>query len=311
MNTGLQTVNNTQVQVNPLSNYPKETLDCIRNTVAKGATESEFFMFMALAWQYKLDPLKKEIWFIKNTNSGKNDALIMTGVDGYITHAKNHPDFKGLKSAVVYEGDECAIDYFACEITHKVQIKKSPNKKIVGAWAIAYRDGVNPVIEWADFEEWNKPNSNSWRTNPSAMIKKCAIARALKIQFGISGLVTKEEMDGITKIIPDDDVYEIKPEPVQEAEPQIVDTELELRTILLTIVDPWYDEVNALLQEQGISQFQHSQHYRNAIIKYFEAKEIPLTDSVINGVKQRKASFLNQFIKWREEKKESAFANVD
>lgn len=118
--------------------------------------------------------------------------------------------------------------------------------------------------------------------------------------------------------IPQANVYETTAEPVQEVEPQIVDTELELRTILLTIVDPWYDEVNALLQEQGISQFQNSRHYRNSIIKYFEAKEIPLTDSVINGVKQRKASFLNQFIKWRqltdkerEETKESELANVD
>src|SRR5690606_19141966 len=120
--------------------------------------------------------------------------------------------------------------------------------------------------------------------------------------------------------IPQSNVYETTAEPVQEAaaEPEIVDTELELRTILLTIVDPWYDEVNSMLQEQGITQLQHSQHYRNSIIKYFEAKEIPLTDSVINGVKQRKASFLNQFIKWRqltykerEETKESAFANVD
>ena len=40
-------------------------LDLIKRTVARGATNDEFQMFMHRANIYKLDPILKEIWFIK------------------------------------------------------------------------------------------------------------------------------------------------------------------------------------------------------------------------------------------------------
>jgi len=47
-----------------------------------------------------------------------------------------------------------------------------------------------------DFEEYNQPSKDVWRKYPSAMIQKVAEAFVLKRQFGISGMVTQEEIGG-------------------------------------------------------------------------------------------------------------------
>src|SRR3954451_9991106 len=50
----------------------------------------------------------------------------------------------------------------------------------------------------APLEEYRK-DSPTWKTYPSAMIVKVAEALSLKRQFGISGLVTAEEIGGASE----------------------------------------------------------------------------------------------------------------
>lgn len=58
-------------------------------------------------------------------------------------------------------------------------------------------------MAYASFDEY-KQNSQVWRY-ASAMICKCAETQVLKRQYGISGLVTVEEI-GIAKA--DEEIYE-------------------------------------------------------------------------------------------------------
>lgn len=60
------------------------------------------------------------------------------------------------------------------------------------AWAIATRDGKDPVVAFADIREY-RMNNKVWNTYPSVMICKVVEALVLKRLLGISGLVTKEE----------------------------------------------------------------------------------------------------------------------
>ena len=62
------------------------------NTVAKGATEAEFQMFLEFCKSTGLNPFKKEIWFIK-TGAG---VQMMTGINGFLSIANNHPQFDGM-----------------------------------------------------------------------------------------------------------------------------------------------------------------------------------------------------------------------
>ncbi|HEY3281426.1 MAG TPA: RecT family recombinase [Armatimonadota bacterium] len=168
---------------------PREDYELIHATVAKGSTDAEFRLLVHMANNYGLDPLLKEIWCVKRNQN--DPALIMCSRDGYLKVAQDHPDYEGLLSFVVREGDEFSIDASEYSITHRMGAKRGA---ILGAWARCDRRGRRPQICFVDFEEY-KGNSPVWSKYPSAMIQKVAEVFVLKRQFTINGLVTKEELD--------------------------------------------------------------------------------------------------------------------
>jgi len=181
---------NTQVSpTEALSKMSPQDLATIKATVAKGATDNELAMFLTLAASYNLDPFLKEIWCIKQNIT--DAALIMTSRDGYLKIANSHPDFLGIRSFVVKEGDTFEVDAEADTVVHKFGAKRG---LIVGAWAACYRKGRKPAICFVDYSEY-RGNSPTWQKYPSAMIQKVSETFVLKRQFGISGLVTTEEID--------------------------------------------------------------------------------------------------------------------
>lgn len=168
--------------------FSEDQINLIRNTLAKGATEDELQIFLYLAQQYKLDPFKREIWFTKYGSQ----TNIMTSRDGYLKYAQTHPEFEGLISFVVHEGDNFEVNASEYKITHKFGTKRG---KIIGAWSRCDRRGKRPFISYVSFEEYNQ-NNMIWRKYPSAMIQKVAEVFVLKRAFGINGLVTREEIGG-------------------------------------------------------------------------------------------------------------------
>ncbi|MFB5192693.1 phage recombination protein Bet [Alicyclobacillus fastidiosus] len=187
------------VQGGSLQQFSREQIDTIKRTVAKGVTDAELEMFLTLCARYQLDPFLKEIWCYKRQKKGPNGqyvddpnapAIIMTSRDGYLKVAQRDENFDGLKSFVVREGDDFEIDAINDTVKHKFGSKRG---KIIGAWAICYHKTRRPVICFVDHNEYNA-GSQVWNKYPSAMIQKVAEGFALKRQFGISGLVTHEEM---------------------------------------------------------------------------------------------------------------------
>lgn len=178
----LQVVNGGQA----LQTFSPEQVDLVKRTVAKGATDDELQMFMYLSNRYQLDPFAKEIWFIKYGGT----PTIMTSRDGYLKIAQNSPDFMGLISFVVSEGDDFSVDAANYSVDHKFGAKRG---QIIGAWAKCDRKGRSPQIAFVPFSEY-RDNKDIWKKYPSAMIQKVAEVFVLKRQFGISGLVTREEM---------------------------------------------------------------------------------------------------------------------
>jgi len=196
--------------------YNKEQIDTIKNTVAKGATDDELRMFLHLCQQYRLDPFLKEIWFIKRAKKVKDknnnwdyrrlqdgsidysgaETIMMTSRDGYLRVAQDDTNFNGIKSFVVKEGDVFEVDAQTDQIIHKFGIKRG---KILGAWCAVYHKQRRPVTCFVDFAEYYDDKSTTWKKYPSAMIMKVAEVLALKRQFGISGLVTQEELTTIAE----------------------------------------------------------------------------------------------------------------
>ncbi|MDY6966821.1 MAG: RecT family recombinase [Halobacteriota archaeon] len=169
--------------------YTDEERQIVKNTVAKGASDSEFERFMYLAETYHLDPLANEIWCTSYSGRTK----IITGRDGYLKIAQNDSNYKGLMSGVVKVGDE--FEFKPGDQKSPVMHKFGTDRGvIIGAWAVCFYKDRAPYVAFAEYEEYKK-DSPIWKQYPSAMIKKVAEAMALKIQFGISGLVTKEEIE--------------------------------------------------------------------------------------------------------------------
>ena len=168
-----------------IPHFTDEQIDTIKNTVAKGATTDELAMFMHLCNTYGLDPFLKEIYYSSDMKT------ILTSRDGYLKIAQRHPEYEGMQSMGVCENDDFEIDIEKHTVRHK--FGKGDRGNVIGAWAIVYRKGRKPVISYADYNEY-KRSSGPWTKYRSAMCCKVAESFALKRQFGISGLVTSEEM---------------------------------------------------------------------------------------------------------------------
>lgn len=166
--------------------YTDDEINTIKNTVAKGASDSELKMFLHVCETYGLDPFLKEIFYSQKMKT------IITSRDGYLKAAQRDLKFDGIQSMAVFSEDEFEVDVAAHTVNHK--FGKGDRGKIIGAWAIVYKRGILPVIAYADYKEYKK-NTSIWETYKSAMCCKVAEAFALKRQFGISGLVTQEEID--------------------------------------------------------------------------------------------------------------------
>lgn len=144
-------------------------LAVLRNTVAQGATDVEFQMFLEYCKATKLNPYKREIWFIKF--GGK--VQIMTGFAGYLTIANSHPQYDGMESGITR--DEKGL--------------------LVSAWCKVYRkDRKFPSHCEVMFNEFAK--GGNWDKMPTVMILKVAKSHALREAFPqeLGGMYVPEEM---------------------------------------------------------------------------------------------------------------------
>lgn len=173
-----------------ISDFNESEIQILKNTVAKGTTNMELAYFLGVAKSTKLNPFVKEIWCYKD---GKGNLLVFAGRDGFLAAAQKSPSFDGLRSAEIRENDEFEIDIPNGVVFHKVKkLTHADRGKILGAYAIVFRKGGEPTVEFADFETYNKAR-NTWISHPAEMIKKTAEVHALKKAFGISGIQCEDD----------------------------------------------------------------------------------------------------------------------
>ncbi len=148
--------------------YDPEKLQLIRDMFAKGATDSEFKLFIEMSLALGLNPLKREIWLVKY---GDNPAQIFVGRDGLLTIAHRSGQFDGMHAGTRKDGDE-----------------------LVG-WCRVYRRDMTHPFEVEVYEKEYTTGRNLWKDKPRTMIQKVAEAQCLRRAFSISGVYTPEEVD--------------------------------------------------------------------------------------------------------------------
>jgi phage recombination protein Bet len=174
-----------------------EEVDLARRTVAPDATEHELALFLRLCKTYGLDPFRKELVLEKRRRRRADGSgydivpVFITTRDGYLKVAQRDPQYAGLQSGVVREGDDFEFDVEACRIKHRFGAGRG---KIIGAWAVAKHAQRPPFMAYVEFSEYYNPESDTWKKHPAAMIQKVAEVFVLRRQFGITGIVTREEV---------------------------------------------------------------------------------------------------------------------
>ncbi len=191
MSTELVVPTKTQISVGNAFGYTPEQVAVVQNSVAKGTNKIELAYFLNVCKTMDMNPFNKEVWCYKDN---KDNLLIFAGRDGFLSKAQKNPLFNGIRSCEVCENDEWSIDVANNEIKHLITKQKKDRGQIIGAYAIIFRKGGEPTIEWSDFATYNK-GWNTWKTHPAEMIKKVSESHALKKAFGISGIQSEYEFD--------------------------------------------------------------------------------------------------------------------
>jgi len=181
------------------------SLQDVKRYIAPNATDKELFMFMGIAKSYGLNPLKREIHFVKY---GSAPASIIVGYEIYLKRAERTGKLDGWKCWI--EGDKAIIE-------------------------IKRKDQSIPIKWEVDRKEFDKQQS-TWKAMPNFMLKKVAIAQGFRLAFPdeLGGLpYLAEELPSTAKlsseelakdeIIVDarvDDISEATGQPPEEVPPQ-------------------------------------------------------------------------------------------
>lgn len=197
------------------SQFNSEKVALIKNTVAQGATDTELQLFIEQCKRTGLDPITRQIYFIKNPKDGK--VQIQTSIDGFRLIAER---------SGVYEGQTQPMWCGEDGVWKDVWLSKSlPSACKVGVYKKGFRE---PLYAIAIFEEYAQRKYNGelsfmWNKMPGLMIAKVAESLALRKAFpnDLSGIYTQEEMaqaapeateKKITKIVMPEVMLEVLPE---------------------------------------------------------------------------------------------------
>lgn len=162
-------------------------------TLMPDATQNDLNHFMYLCIEYNLNPLKKEIYAIRHGNK----YIAVTSRDGYLKIANLNPDFDGLESDVVYQGDKLVKnENGSITMEYGEPHMMFDKSKLSGAYCSVFRkDRSKATTVFVSIKDYYKKSAPIWEQYTNAMILKVAEAMALKRAFSISGLSSKEELD--------------------------------------------------------------------------------------------------------------------
>lgn len=199
----------------PLAAFTDSQRVLIKRTVATDATDDELAMFLHVAAKSGLDPLQKQIWFVKR--SGR--VTIQAGIDGLQARAAREPDYEGMTYGVVCAKDDFQFDATTGAVTKHTYNPFAERGVTMGAWCIVRRKGMLPFTAMVRFSEYVQGSSPLWQSKPAVMIEKVARSTALRRAYpeALGGIYAPEEM-GDKAHFPDEKPVAAQPIPSRATE---------------------------------------------------------------------------------------------
>lgn len=158
----------------------------------KSATEEDMKYCLAVAEEYNLSPIKKEVFFIERKQkvdgqwSIKIEPLI--GRDGFLSIAHKTEKFGGMETTV--------------EIKEIPKMKNGEwvyEKDLIARCTVYRKDSDKPFITEVAYSEYVQLKSDGsvtgfWFSKPKTMLCKVAESQCLRKAFNISGIYSAEEI---------------------------------------------------------------------------------------------------------------------
>lgn len=171
-------IENAELIFDP-KNITKET---IKKYLCPLASDQELMLGLQIAKTFNLNPLKREVYFVKyKAREGKPEKpmQVLTGYEVYLKRAERSGKYNGL------------------EITSQGKVSDGSLKAIVKVFR---KDWTNPLVHEVYYNEYVQMKIDStsgkeapntfWATKPITMIKKVAVSQAFRMAF-------PDEFDGM------------------------------------------------------------------------------------------------------------------
>lgn len=141
-------------------------------SMPQGVKPSEVFACLMVAQTHGLNPLTREIFFMKTRSGGIQPVV---SVDGWIRKCNEHQQFDGLEVDFDWSGE-------------------GDTRKLLGAWcSIWRRDRSRPVKVYEDLQECMSAGGPVWKTHPKRMLRNRVVCQAARLAFGFAGVMIEDE----------------------------------------------------------------------------------------------------------------------
>ena len=148
-----------------------ECAEVLANSIIpNNARPAEIITFLAIAKQYRLNPITKEIYAFAN----RGGVQPIVSIDGWLKIINSHPQFNGMEFS-----DHLAADGSLQSVTCRI-----------------FRKDDHPV-EVTEYMNECRRNTDPWKQWPSRMLRHKATIQAARYAFGFSGIVDQDEAERI------------------------------------------------------------------------------------------------------------------
>lgn len=150
-----------------------ELQNVILNTVmpsGKQVSVEQFNTFVAVANEYKLNPLTKEVYAFP-TRSGGIQPIV--SIDGWLKIINSHPDFNGMTFKDV-RGESGDLVSITCSI---------------------HKKGIEHPVQVTEYMSECAMSTEPWKKYPSRMLRHKAAIQAGRYAFGLAGIIDPDEAE--------------------------------------------------------------------------------------------------------------------
>lgn len=177
--------------------FSQEDIALIRDTVCKGATETEFKLFINQARTTGLNPLARQVFAVKrwDSNLKRETMSIQVSIDGFRLIAERTGQYAGQTHPEWCDEDGVWKDVWLSD--------SPPAAARVGVLRHDFKEPCYGVARFNGYAQRKKDGelTHMWAKMGDVMIAKCSESLALRKAFPqeLSGLYTSDEMAQATQ----------------------------------------------------------------------------------------------------------------